>query len=73
MLGDYINHTSFTTEEFENGTYRLKMGNWIKRSTEGFLASEKTLEAYASISPKGLSAHDELKEIEGFLGVKNAS
>jgi hypothetical protein len=72
MLGDYTNHTSFTTDEFENGTARLKMDDLIKHTADGFLASERTLNAYATISKKGLTARGELKEIELFLGIKNA-
>ena len=74
MLGDYINHTSFTTDEIEGGSRRLKAGEWISgRLTEGYLASEKALNAYGAINGKGLSAREELKEIELLLGINHAS
>jgi len=73
MLGDYINHTSFTSDEIEGGSRRLKAGEWIcGRLTEGYLASEKTLDAYRIINGKGLSAWGELEEIKMLLEIKDA-
>jgi hypothetical protein len=41
MLGDYINHTSFTQEELDSGFSRLKMGDWITRSAAVFQSPRK--------------------------------
>jgi hypothetical protein len=73
MVGDYINHTSFTQEELDDGFSRLKTGGWIVSPAAAFSVTAKTSEAYQAIVGKGLSASGELREIEFILGVKNAS
>jgi hypothetical protein len=72
MVGDYINHTNFTQEELDGGFSRLKDGNLITKRAATFAASEKALIAYKNIGSKGLSALQELQELESLLGIKNA-
>ena len=68
MAGDSINHCNFTPEELNIGILRLKEGKWITESPEGFLASERTLNACRAISTS-LPARNALKQIEMLLGV----
>ena len=68
MAGDHVNHCNFTSEELNTGIFRLKAGQWITESPEGFLASEQTLNACRAISTS-LPARDALKQIEMLLGV----
>jgi hypothetical protein len=72
MLGDYINHTSFTQEELDGGFFRLKTGGWIVSPAAVFSVTTKTSKVYQAIASKGLSALGELQEIESILGTKNA-
>jgi hypothetical protein len=72
VVGDYINHTGFTQEELDGGFSRLKAGEWISRSAAVFSTTEKTSRVYQTVSGKGLSAQEELKQIEVALGIENA-
>jgi hypothetical protein len=72
MVGDYINHTSFTQEELDGGFSRLKAREWITGSAAFFSTTEKTSNVYRTVGGKGLSAREELKQIEAVLGIKNA-
>ncbi len=73
MLGDYINHTSFTQEELDGGFSRLKTDDWITGSAAVFAATDKASKIYQTVSGKGLTARQELSEIEEALGIKDAS
>ena len=68
MAGDHINHCNFTSEELNNGIFRLKKGQWIIESTDGFLVNDKTSSAYRALL-QNLSARDALKKIEMLLDV----
>jgi hypothetical protein len=72
MCGDYINHMNFTSEELDGGLARLKAGHWIAHTTEGFLITAKTGDAYQIIADRKLSAHEERKQLETTLGIKVA-